>query len=167
MRGLAVPVLEGALERSLQLAASMDSRGYGRQGVVDPRARRIGRAAMLVGMIAAGAGAYGLAGRNAPGAFGPPALVVSLAALTAALVLGGHGSPRTRYRPDPWRGPEWATVAAGIAALGAFIVADRLRVTGIDLPIAPLAWPALPLVPLAGALVAVAPAFATPRLPAA
>ena len=31
MRGIAVPVLEGALDRSLQLATSMDARGYGRR----------------------------------------------------------------------------------------------------------------------------------------
>ena len=31
LRGLAIPVLEGALDRSLQLAASMDARGYGRR----------------------------------------------------------------------------------------------------------------------------------------
>ena len=31
LRGIAVPVLEGALDRSLQLATSMDARGYGRR----------------------------------------------------------------------------------------------------------------------------------------
>ena len=31
MRGVAVPVLESALDRSLQLATSMDARGYGRR----------------------------------------------------------------------------------------------------------------------------------------
>jgi energy-coupling factor transport system permease protein len=40
LRGIAIPVLEDALERSLRLAAAMDSRGYGRIAAVSPRARR-------------------------------------------------------------------------------------------------------------------------------
>src|SRR6185437_9778992 len=36
LRGIAVPVLEDALERSLRLAAAMDSRGYGRHGSASP-----------------------------------------------------------------------------------------------------------------------------------
>ena len=40
MGRLAVPVLVGSLERSLSLAASMESRGYGRAGATDRRAQR-------------------------------------------------------------------------------------------------------------------------------
>jgi energy-coupling factor transporter transmembrane protein EcfT len=39
--GAAVPVLEGALERSVTLAAAMDSRGYGRRGAIPVSTRRL------------------------------------------------------------------------------------------------------------------------------
>ena len=38
LRGIVVPVMEDALERSMSLAAGMDARGYGRAG--EPRPRR-------------------------------------------------------------------------------------------------------------------------------
>jgi hypothetical protein len=43
MRGVAVPVLESALDRSLQLATSMDARGYGRRISVGLTSRRLAR----------------------------------------------------------------------------------------------------------------------------
>jgi energy-coupling factor transport system permease protein len=50
---------------------------------------------------------------------GAPVLVLGLAAATAGLWLGGRRSPRTRYRPDPWKWPEWAVSACGLAAAAA------------------------------------------------
>ena len=47
---LAVPVLDGALERSLNLAASMESRGYGRSVHRDARSRRQATALTLAGL---------------------------------------------------------------------------------------------------------------------
>ena len=41
LRGIAVPVLKGALDRSLQLATSMDSRGYGRRSDAHSTARTL------------------------------------------------------------------------------------------------------------------------------
>ena len=45
LQGLAMPVLEGALERSVDLAASMDARGYGRR-------RAVSRVAVAVSTVA-------------------------------------------------------------------------------------------------------------------
>ena len=50
LRRFLVPVLEDALERSLALAAGMDTRGYGRAGRPDPAQRRTTGALMLVGL---------------------------------------------------------------------------------------------------------------------
>ncbi|MGH8826003.1 MAG: energy-coupling factor transporter transmembrane component T, partial [Jiangellaceae bacterium] len=44
---VAMPVLEGSLERSLDLAAAMDSRGFGRAAAIDPRFRRSAGALVL------------------------------------------------------------------------------------------------------------------------
>jgi len=50
MISVALPVLEDALERSLDLAAAMDSRGYGRQAPVSRAARRTTATLILAGL---------------------------------------------------------------------------------------------------------------------
>jgi len=57
---LAVPVLDSALERSLDLAASMESRGYGRSVHRDDRSRRRATTLTLIGLCGVVAGVYGL-----------------------------------------------------------------------------------------------------------
>jgi energy-coupling factor transport system permease protein len=49
MRGVAVPVLESALDRSLQLATSMDARGYGRRISLGKTSRRLASGATVGG----------------------------------------------------------------------------------------------------------------------
>ena len=51
LRRLLVPVLEDALERSLALAAGMDTRGYGRTAGATPRERRTTGGLMLLGLV--------------------------------------------------------------------------------------------------------------------
>src|SRR3954465_6104774 len=51
VRGIAMPVLHDALARSFQLAAAMDSRGYGRTGSLPPNVRRITIALLLAGLL--------------------------------------------------------------------------------------------------------------------
>ena len=58
LRGVAVPVLEEALERAISLAASMDSRGYGRRAHLPALTRRLSGAGVLIGLGAAVAGTY-------------------------------------------------------------------------------------------------------------
>lgn len=122
VRGLVMPVVEGALERSVELAAAMDSRGYGRTAAVPPGRRRATAALTLAGLLAVCAGLYGLLGQDSPPALGAPPLVLGLAATSAGLWLGGRRSPRTRYRPDPWRWPEWVVSACGAATAVATVV---------------------------------------------
>ena len=125
VRGLVMPVIEGALERSVELAAAMDSRGYGRVSAVSPARRRVTATLTLGGLLAVCAGLYGLLGEDSPAALGAPALVLGLAAATAGLWLGGRRSPRTRYRPDPWQWPEWVVSGCGLAAAAATATGAR------------------------------------------
>ena len=162
---MALPVLEGALEHSLQLAASMDSRGYGRRGAVATRTRWAAQGALLGGVFAVCVGAYGLLDASAPAGLGWPTFVAGGALVLISLTLAGASSSRTRYRPDPWRSPEWLTVLAGAAALGGLLAASAAGVAGLQPDYAPLRFPTLPLVPAFAILVALAPAFATPALP--
>ncbi|MGV9427931.1 energy-coupling factor transporter transmembrane component T [Streptomyces sp. NPDC003656] len=162
LRGIAVPVLEDALERSLRLAAAMDSRGYGRAGTATRRSRRITGALMLLGMCGLCAGAYGLLDASAPAFLGLPAMGVGAALCGAGLRLGGRRVTRTAYRPDPWRLAEWAVAGSGV--LSAVLLFANLGYDPAQLnpTYYPLTWPDLPLVPTAAILLAGTAAFAAP-----
>lgn len=166
LRGLALPVLEGALERSVSLAASMDARGYGRRADVAPSVRRLTVAMTVTGMLVVAVGSYGLLDGSSPRGLGLPVLAAGCVVLAAALLAGGRRSHRTRYRPDPWRWPESATAASGLLALVGMLAAARTGVV-LDPPVDPLAWPALPLVPAAAVLVAALPSLVAPPPPQA
>ncbi len=158
---VAMPVLEGSLERSLDLAAAMDARGFARDAAIAPRYRRGAGALVLVGLIGVCIGLFGLLG-PAPPTLGLPTMATGLALAMAGFVLGGRGSVRTRYRPDPWRLPEWLVAGSGVAAAATFVVAASLGRPGLDLMVTPLVVPSLPVLPLVGVAAAALPAWLAP-----
>jgi energy-coupling factor transport system permease protein len=162
---VALPVLEDTLERSLVLAAAMDSRGYGRAGSAPAARRRTTGALTLLGLLASAVGLYGVLDASTFAVMGTPALAAGLVLSLAGLWLGGRGASRTTYRPDPWRAAEWLTLATGAAVAAAFVVTSRTAPDALLMPLQPLAVPALPLLPVAGVLVAALPAFLTPPPP--
>lgn len=164
--GAAIPVLEGALERSVNLAAAMDSRGYGRRGEIGVGRRRMMAAVLLAGLVAACIGCYGLVSAGSPPALGLPMLALGVVASVASVLVSSRSSGRTTYRPDPWRLPETLVVGAGVAVVAAFVVAGLLGDAGLATSTDPPAWPALPLLPLVGVLLAATPALTAPPLPA-
>lgn len=163
--GAAVPVLESALDRSITLAAAMDSRGYGRRGAESSASRRTSVALLLGGLVAAVIGAYGLVAADAPALLGLPLLIVGVGAGAAAMVLAGRRSVRTHYRPDPWRAPESLVALAGILVAGTLAVASWLGVSGLEAPVSPPGWPSLPLVAILAVALAATPAIIAPPLP--
>ena len=167
IRGMALPVLEGALDRSVALAASMDTRGYGRRAAVAPRVQRATSLATGFGFLAVAVGLYGVLDAGAPSGLGLPLLGAGCVALATGLFAGGARAVRTRYRPDPWRSPEWIVSASGLAALVGTIVAGRVvgGAAALDPPFSPLAWPTLPWLAVAGVAIALAPAVAAPLPP--
>ncbi|KFK85957.1 cobalt ABC transporter permease [Streptomyces sp. JS01] len=162
LRGIMVPVLEDALERSLRLAAAMDSRGYGRAGSATPRSRRLTGALMLLGMCGLCAGAYGLLDPSAPKLLGLPALAAGSVLCLAGLRLGGRRVTRTTYRPDPWRFAEWAVASCGVLSAVLLFVNVGYDPAELNPSIYPLSWPTLPLVPAAAILLAGAAGFLAP-----
>jgi energy-coupling factor transport system permease protein len=158
------PVLDGGLERSIQLAAAMDSRGYGRSGPVSTRERRIHAGLVLAGFAGALVGLYGLFDSAAPRLLGWPMLAAGALLALAGLRAAGRRSPRTAYRPDPWLLPEWLTAGAGGAVALAFLLVPA---TDLLLRITPPAWPQPPLSLVALLVLAAGPAVWTPPLPAA
>ncbi|CAL9621993.1 hypothetical protein SUDANB1_05864 [Streptomyces sp. enrichment culture] len=164
IRGLlhvGLPVLEGALERSVALAAAMDARGYGRTAQVPPGVRRTTAALTLGGLLGVCAGTYGLL--TAEGAaYGLPVLLAGLAAALAGLKLGGRRSLRTRYRPDRWDVRAWLVVASGVATAALLALAAARDPAALHPGVVPLVAPALPLWPAAAVLLGLLPAFVAP-----
>jgi energy-coupling factor transport system permease protein len=164
LRGLfqvALPVLEGALERSVALAAAMDARGYGRTADVPAPVRRTTAALTLGGLLGVCAGTYGLLTAEG-GTYGLPVLLVGAAAALAGLRLGGRRSARTRYRPDTW-GPRALLVAgsgAGVAV--ALTLAASTDPAALHPGVVPLVAPTLPLWPAAAVLLGLLPALVAP-----
>ncbi|MEO7421131.1 MAG: energy-coupling factor transporter transmembrane component T [Ornithinibacter sp.] len=162
---IALPVLEDTLDRSLLLAAAMDSRGYGRVTAA-PRAQRLVTATVtFAGLLACAVGIYGVLDASTPALLGTPLLAAGLALSAAGLWLGGRHVPRSTYRPDPWRGAEWLTVAGGACAAAALVITARTSPDSLTIPLTPLAVPALPLVAVVGLLLAALPAYLTPEPP--
>jgi energy-coupling factor transport system permease protein len=164
LRGMAVPVLEGALERSVDLAAAMDVRGFGRTGQIPARTRRLAAGLTLVGVLAICAGSYGLLTAGAPFVLGAPLAVGGSAVAVAGFAVGSRVSRRSHYRPDPWTGPEWSVAASGVAVAAGYLVAAHLGLSGMDAAADPTAVPDVPLLALLATAVAVLPSVAAPPL---
>ncbi|MFI5554840.1 energy-coupling factor transporter transmembrane component T [Streptomyces sp. NPDC051738] len=164
IRGLlhvGLPVLEGALERSVALAAAMDARGYGRTADVPPRVRRTTNALTLGGLLGVCAGTYGLLTAEG-GTYGLPVLFAGLAAALAGLRLGGRRTPRTRYRPDPWDARAWLVTGSGAAVAALLTLAATRDPAALNPGVIPLVAPTLPLWPAAAVLLGLLPAFISP-----
>jgi energy-coupling factor transport system permease protein len=167
LRGVAMPVLQDALERSVELAAAMDSRGFGRDGSAPASTRQASGVLTLTGLLGAAAGSYGLLDATSPALLGLPLLAVGCLLAVLGLVVGGRTASRSRYRPDPWAAAEWITAASGVAAAVAMIVTAVTDDAGLFPSTAPLVVPPLPLAPLVGVLIALLPAWLSPAAPAA
>ena len=160
LRRLLVPVLEDALERSLTLAAGMDTRGYGRAPGQTTAQRRTTGALMLAGLLGLVIGSYAVLDRTAPRVLALPMVALGVALAAAGLVSAGRRATRTVYRPDPWRWPETVVALSGLAAaVGGWWVARHDVL---------LAYPGAVVVPpvsglaLAAALVGLAGALCAP-----
>ncbi|GAB7004607.1 CbiQ family ECF transporter T component [Nocardioides sp. AN3] len=171
LRRFVVPVLEDALERSLTLAAGMDTRGYGRAGDATAAQRRLTGSLMIIGLIGVCIGAYALldqtflGGSWGPVSRGAVVLAVGVGVCVAGMASAGRRVGRTTYRPDPWRWPETAVALTGIVVggVGSWVAQHQYAITNPDLG----ASPQVSVAALVGVLVALAPAVLapTPRLP--
>lgn len=163
---VALPVLQDTLDRSLMLAAAMESRGYGSRRVTSPTRRLVTGGSTLVGLVAIGFGIYGvLDPRGSTGPWGVPILVLGLALSVAGMAVGGADIRVTRYRADPWRTPETLTVLSGVLAAAGAALSRSLTPDLMLMPLQPIAAPGLPVLATVGIMLAVLPAFVTPPTP--
>jgi len=163
LRGVVVPVMEDALERSMALAAGMDARGYGRSGELTRRQRRTTGVLMLTGLLGICVGTYGLLDGTAPRWLGPPLLAGGAALALLGFVSAGRRVQRTRYRPDRWAPPELLVALCGVA-----VAAGMYAVVGRDYTLVHPGIPGTPgvtLVSVLVVLVGVVPAFVAPPAP--
>ena len=167
--GAAMPVFEGALERSVDLAAAMDSRGYGRTAQSTPAQRRVTAGLLLGGLVGVLLGVYAALDSAVPSWLALGLAGVGVVAAVVGLRLSGRRAVRTRYRPDPWATPEWLVAGSGIvAALGlavAVALAGSAQAAGLAPSVVPMAWPSLPLLPALAVAVALLPAWVAPPVP--
>lgn len=160
IRAIAIPVLEDAMDRSLRLAAAMDSRGYGRSAALAAGTRRTTGALMVIGPLGVCVGVYGTLDASAPAYLGAPMLVGGIGCGAIALYLAGRRVRRSVYRADRWGWAETFVAACGLAAGLVYAVASGLHPT-----LQPLAVPEVPLSAFAGALVGFLPVVAAPPPP--
>jgi energy-coupling factor transport system permease protein len=163
--GSAVPVLHGALESSVVLAAAMDSRGYGRRAPVSTMSRRTTSAAVLIGLVCVVIGSYGLLSPGMPAIVAIAFISLGLLGSVAGLWWAGRSRTRTVYRPDPWWLPEWLLVASAIGVVVAFLYVGNTFPALLSTSTMPPAIPALPILCVIALLAAATPGWFTPRPP--
>jgi energy-coupling factor transport system permease protein len=162
LRSTIIPVLEDALDRSLMLAASMDSRGYGRSGTRSKATSVVSGVFLCLGLAGICVGVYGLLDATTPRILATPMLVTGIVVGVVGIRLSARGVERSTYRPDRWRVAELMTVASGVAAAALVTLTSRVDPTNLNPSLSPLEWPQLAVLPLTGILLGLVPAFATP-----
>lgn len=162
LHGIVVPVLEDALDRSLQLAAAMDARGYGRSGDTPRGVRLLTGTLTIVGLIGVCVGVYGVLDGSAPRTLGVPMLLAGLAVAGAGFAVTGRRVRRTRYRPDRWRLAELVAAGAGVAVGVVLFLTSSIDPANINPTLKPLTWPQLSPYVVLGVLAGALPAWLTP-----
>lgn len=143
---LLVPLLSGGLERSIQLAEAMESRGYGR---TTERRSRWSEIVLLIGLTLLAIGLYASLTGNWRGW-----LIVALGGLLSIAMLNNlsPGPSRTRYIRERWRRQDTVVLLASLVLIVGMAVLHSLRIDGLLYTTIPrLTLP--PFEPLVGALV--------------
>lgn len=162
---MAVPVLVGALERSLELAASMESRGYGRLVRRSPRSTAVAGLLTMTGLAGVVVGLYGVLDATSPFVLGAPMLALGGVLTLAALVAGARRDRRSHYRRDRWALPEWVVVVCGVVPAVALVIASVQAWPGVVPVQVPAGLPEVPLPLVAAILLGALPAVLAPVPP--
>lgn len=151
------PMLDETLDRAADLAASMDSRGFGRSTGTPPAQRRITSAAMWAGLAIVGWGVSELGFGSATR--GWPVVTSGIAMVVATMWLRGQRSVRTRYEKVGWRTLDWALLCSGLICIVAAAINHLVDPESLRSAQTPLAWPTVPVLTLVGAAALAVPAF--------
>lgn len=157
---LVLPVLQGALERSVQRAESLDARGFGgRAGSPAPWSTYLGLGGL--GLASWGAFSHFYFG---PGVATALAMVCG-AALVVAALYGGRGRGSSGLRVTPWTAADRMLLLASLLSLALIL---SLRVAGAGdatyLPYPEVAAPGFHAMGALGAALLLAPALLQPSV---
>ncbi len=161
LHAIVIPVLEDALDRSLQLAASMDARGYGR-APAKGRTPVLTGMLMITGLIGVCVGVYASLDSTAPRAMATPMLLSGVALAALGFGVAGRGVRRSRYRPDRWRAAEIVTAGSGMTVAIAMFISASIDPADLYPSVSQLSWPPLPLAAVLAIMVGAVPAWAAP-----
>lgn len=131
---LFMPLLTGGLERALQLAEAMASRGFASETAHTGRAQAVS----IVGLLGILSGGLLIAWRQT--FWGMALIVIGGAAIGGALWLIGRRVPHTTYRRAPWGYREWLVTAGALVASAGFLFFGQATRAYNPYPI--LMWPA-------------------------
>lgn len=162
VRRIIVPVLADALDRSLLLAAAMDSRGYGRRGTTPERTQRVLAVVTIAGLIAVCIGVFGVLDGDAPAVFRWPAFVLGVLLAAAGLAFSSRERTVTRYGPDPFDATAWLVAASGLASGALMLAATHYAPAHLNPSTTPAQWPVVDLLPLVAAVVGLLAAVVSP-----
>jgi energy-coupling factor transport system permease protein len=135
---LVVPLLEGGMERSLQLAEAMVARGFASGAETQERWPQM---VVLGGFVMLVAGWLLQLIWRQPVA-GAVLLLIGAMALLGGLWRAGRSHPHTVYRPDRWHRRDWLVVGGALLVAGAYLLPLFDRSTIFYYPYPALNWPA-------------------------
>lgn len=136
---VALPVLADAIERSIALAAGMESRGFARTRGLSVRGTL---PLMLASVMVALLGAFLLLSTDARW-LATALLVIGIAGSAWGLRRAGARLAVTRYRPHPWTWRASAVAAAGVLSAAVVLTSSRLQPLAFNPTTNPLVWPDL------------------------
>ncbi len=121
---LLIPVLEDTIDRSLALAASMSSRGFGRMGALSKTQALTSRGLSVLGVVSLSIGSYLLLTSKAAG-FPLGLIVFGCLSIVATTILAGKRQIHTSYKPDRWRKRDFVVLLFATGLLLAAILVAR------------------------------------------
>ncbi|MBN2390283.1 MAG: energy-coupling factor transporter transmembrane protein EcfT [Anaerolineae bacterium] len=133
---LFMPLLTGGLERALQLAEAMASRGFADEGETTHTGRT--QVVSVVGLLAILSGGLLTAWQQV--FWGFLLIVTGSIAIVGTLWLTGRSIPHTTYRCAPWGYREWLVTGGALVAVAAFLFWGGATRTYNPYPA--LTWPA-------------------------
>lgn len=162
VKAIIIPVLADALDRSLMLAAAMDSRGYGRHGSASARSRLVTGILTVAGLLGVCVGIYSILDGTTPRLLALPTLLAGLLVASSGFVAASRRTRTTRYRPDPFDLAAWLVAGCGIATGAILYLTVRVDPSNLNPSLSPLQWPNLSLLPMLGVAIGALPAWISP-----
>ncbi len=156
---LAVPLLVGGLERSMNLAESMTARGLTAPLTPSPW----GRLAFVSGLLAVAAGWLGSSVGRIPSTAGLTLVAFGLAIAATVLVVLGRHAGFTHYRHTPWRHRDTLTALGALLPVAAILLVPAARESLAFSPYPELAVPMVDPWLAASLLGLAAPALPFPK----